>query len=160
LSLAFLAMGAFMALHAIGTPGILLTKDLSGFKVAISAGLLVAAGFVAASAFVDMWPQAPRLVMRGRHLLRLSVFVMVAVWSVWTPALLPPLSHSRSEGGTGSLLAILAAAGAATYAVSAARFWQVYHRDLALLPTSVIACCVLLSEAMIGVAATGERNWH
>jgi class 3 adenylate cyclase len=29
-----------------------------------------------------------------------------------------------------------------------------------LLPASVIACFVLLSEAMIGVAVTGERNWH
>jgi hypothetical protein len=27
-------------------------------------------------------------------------------------------------------------------------------------PASVIACFVLLSEAMIGVATTGERSWH
>jgi class 3 adenylate cyclase len=58
------------------------------------------------------------------------------------------------------LLASLAAVGAAVYAVSAARYWFVYRGDMALLPASVIACCVLLSEAMIGVAATGERNWH
>jgi class 3 adenylate cyclase len=31
---------------------------------------------------------------------------------------------------------------------------------MALLPASVIACCILLSEAMIVVAITGERNWH
>jgi class 3 adenylate cyclase len=29
-----------------------------------------------------------------------------------------------------------------------------------LLPAAVIACFLLLSEAMIGVAVTGERKWH
>jgi class 3 adenylate cyclase len=160
LSLAFLAMGAFLALHAIGTPGILLTKDLSGFKVAISVGLLVGAVFVAASAFVDAWPNAPALVIRRRQLLRSSVLVVLAAWAVWTLAQLPPLSRSTGEGGTGSLLTVLAAIGAVIYAASAGRYWLVYREDLALLPASVIACCVLLAEAMIGVAATGERNWH
>jgi class 3 adenylate cyclase len=31
---------------------------------------------------------------------------------------------------------------------------------LGLLPASVVACFVLLAEAMIGVATTGERSWH
>jgi class 3 adenylate cyclase len=160
LSLAFLAMGGFMALHAIGTPGILLTKDLSGFKVAISAGLLAGAFFVAASAFVDVRPELPRLVIRRRQLLRLVVLLVLVAWAAWTLAQLPPLSQSSSEGGTGSALAVLAAVGAAAYAVSAGRYWLAYRVDMALLPASVIACCVLLAEAMIGVAATGERNWH
>jgi hypothetical protein len=43
ISLAFLATGAFLGLHAIGTPGILFSGELSGFKVAILVGLLVAA---------------------------------------------------------------------------------------------------------------------
>jgi adenylate cyclase len=59
LSVAFLATGGFLALHAIGSPGILVSKDLAGFEVAISVGLLVAAVFVAASAFVDLWPNGP-----------------------------------------------------------------------------------------------------
>jgi class 3 adenylate cyclase len=88
------------------------------------------------------------------------VLVVLGGWAAWTLAQLPPLSRSSSEGGTGSLLALLAAMGAAAYAVSATRYWRVYRGDLALLPASVIACCVLLAEAMIGVAATGERNWH
>src|SRR4051794_4750262 len=33
ISLAFLATGGFLALHAVGTPGVLFTSDLAGFKV-------------------------------------------------------------------------------------------------------------------------------
>jgi class 3 adenylate cyclase len=35
-----------------------------------------------------------------------------------------------------------------------------YRGRITLLPASVIACFVLLAEAMIGVAVTGERAWH
>ena len=46
------------------------------------------------------------------------------------------------------------------YAVSAARYWQLFRHSPTLLSTSVIACFLLLAEAMIGVAITGERKWH
>jgi class 3 adenylate cyclase len=160
LSVAFLATGGFLALHAVGTPGILVSKDLAGFEVAISVGLLLAALFVAASAFVDLWPDGPAFVMRRRPQIRLVVLGVMAAWVGWTMWRLPPLAHRTSEGATGSLLAILAAVGAAAYAIAATRYWVVYRGGLALLRVSVIACCVLLGEAMIGVAATGERNWH
>src|SRR6187401_3477381 len=41
LSLAFMATGGFMGLHALGTQGVLFSGDHSGFKVAIPVGLLV-----------------------------------------------------------------------------------------------------------------------
>src|SRR6476646_3043772 len=56
LSLAFLATGGFLALHALGTPGILFSTELSGFQVALPVGLLVSAVFAGASAFVDVRP--------------------------------------------------------------------------------------------------------
>jgi class 3 adenylate cyclase len=46
------------------------------------------------------------------------------------------------------------------YAVSAARYWQLFRHRPTLLSTAVIACFLLLAEAMIGVAITGERKWH
>ena len=46
------------------------------------------------------------------------------------------------------------------YAVSAARYWSIFRHSRNLLPAAVVACFVLLSEAMIGVAVTGERKWH
>jgi adenylate cyclase len=160
MSLAFLATGGFLGLHAIGTPGILFSDDLSGFKIAIPVGLLVAALFGAASAFVDARPTYPALVMRRRRLLRGAVVAAMAVWFLWTVAKLPPLSRPTSEGSTGSLLAVMAGLGTVVYAISAARYLAVYRGRLGLLPASIIACFVLLAEAMIGVAVTGERSWH
>jgi class 3 adenylate cyclase len=160
LSVAFLATGGFLMLHAIGTPGVIITEDLSGFKVAVSAGLVVAAVLVAASAFVDVRPDLPGLVFRQRRLIRLSVIGLMVAWIVWTVARLPPFTNPNSEGATDSVLGVLAALGAVAYAVSAARYGFVYRDELALLPASVIAACILMAEAMIGVAATGERDWH
>jgi class 3 adenylate cyclase len=98
--------------------------------------------------------------MRRRRLLRGAVVAAMAVWFLWTVAKLPPLSRPTSEGSTGSLLAVMAGLGTVVYAISAARYLAVYRGRLGLLPASIIACFVLLAEAMIGVAVTGERSWH
>ncbi len=160
LSLAFMATGGFMGLHALGTPGILFSEDHAGFKVAIPVGLLVSAVFAGASAFVDVRPGIAPLVIRHRRLLRISVVVAMGVWLVWTVAKLPPLRGPNSEAATGSLLTALAVVGTVAYAVSAARYWSIFRCRPHLLPAAVIACFILLSEALIGVALTGERKWH
>ena len=160
LSLAFMATGGFMGLHALGTPGVLFTTDHSGFKVAIPVGLLVSAGFAAASAFVDVRPGFAALAMRHRRALRAAVLLAMAGWFVWTVTNLPPLDGANSEAARGSLLAALAIVGTIVYAVSAARYWTIFRGRPNLLPAAVIACFVLLSEALIGVAVTGERKWH
>jgi adenylate cyclase len=160
LSLAFMATGGFMGLHALGTQGILFSDDHSGFKVAIPVGLLVSAGFAAASAFVDVRPDFARLATRHRRLLRATVLAAMGGWFVWTVLNLPPLDGPDSEAARGSLLAVFAIVGTIVYAVSAARYWALFRQRPNLLPAAVIACFVLLSEALIGVAVTGERKWH
>ena len=160
LSLAFMATGGFMGLHALGTPGVLFTADHSGFKVAIPVGLLVSAGFAAASAFVDLRPEFAALAIRHRRVLRASVLLAMAGWFVWTVTSLPPLDGPNSEAARGSLLAVLAVVGTIVYAASAARYWTLFRTRPNLLPVAVVACFVLLSEALIGVALTGERKWH
>jgi adenylate cyclase len=160
ISLAFLATGAFLSLHALGTPGVAFTREHAGFKIAIPVGLLLAALFGLASAFVDATPAFAPTAVRHRVALRRAVLAAMALWFAWTVTDLPPLSRATSEGGSHSLLAALAAFGTLVYAVAAARYWFVYRGRLELLPASVIACFVLLAEAMIGVAVTGERDWH
>jgi class 3 adenylate cyclase len=159
LSLAFLLTGGFLAVHAIGTPGVLLNDERPGFSVAIPIGLLVAAVFACGSAFVDVRPGLAPLVFRRRHLLRGAVLAAMAVWSLWSLLQLPPLAGSNTEGA-GVLLKTLAALGAATYAIAAMRYVAIYHREMILLPTSVVACFTLLAEAMFGSALVGERTWH
>jgi adenylate cyclase len=160
LSLAFMATGGFMGLHALGTPGVLFAKEYSGFQVAIPVGLLAAAVFAAGSAFVDVRPGIALWLMRHRAPLRGAVLVAMVGWFVWTVATLPPLSGPDSEAARGSLLATMAIVGTVVYAVSAARYWSIFRSRPNLLPVAVIACFVLLSEALIGVALTGERAWH
>jgi adenylate cyclase len=84
----------------------------------------------------------------------------MGTWFVWTVANLPPLDGPNSEAARGSLLTVFAIVGTVAYAVSAARYWRIFRARPNLLPAAVIACFVLLSEALIGVALTGERKWH
>jgi adenylate cyclase len=160
LSLAFMATGGFLGLHALGTQGILFSEELSGFQVAIPVGLLVSAVFAAGSAFVDLRPGIAPLLIRRRTLLRVAVLIAMGVWFVWTVAEMPPLRGQGGEAATDGVLAVMAVVGTVVYALSAARYWRIYRHRWNLLPAAVIACFLLLSEAMIGVAVTGERKWH
>ena len=160
LSLAFMATGGFLGLHAIGTPGVLFQSTHAGFQVAIPVGLLVSAVFAAGSAFVDVRPWLAPWVIRRRTTLRLVVLAVMGGWYLWTVLNLPPLQGPSSEAARGTLIAVLAIVGTLVYAASAARYWGLFSHSRKLLPVAVIACFALLAEAMIGVAVTGERKWH
>jgi adenylate cyclase len=160
IALAFLATGGFLALHAIGTPGVLFTRDLTGFKVAIPVGLCVAAVLAAASAFTEDRPRLAAAAVRRQRALRAAVLTTVAAWSVWTVAEVPPLDRPGSEGSTGPVLTALAAGSVVLYGVAALRYLALYRARPGLLPASILACFVLLAEAMVGVVVTGERAWH
>jgi adenylate cyclase len=160
ISLAFLATGGFLALHAVGTPGVVFSRDLSGFKVAIPVGLVVAALFAVASAFADARPQLAVAAIRHRRLLQVAVLATMALWFAWTVAELPPLDRPSTEGATSVLLRTLAVAGIVLYAAAAVRYVAVYREAPGLLAASVAACYVLLAESLVGVAVTGERAWH
>src|SRR5580765_2185282 len=97
LSLAFMATGGFLWLHAIGTPTILFSQEHAGFQVAIPVGLLVSAMFAAGSAFVDVRPQGAAALVRRRTLLRLVVLGVMAAWFVWTVEDLPPVATATNE---------------------------------------------------------------
>jgi adenylate cyclase len=160
LSLAFMATGGFMLLHAVGTHEVLFTQQHAGFQVAISVGLLVSAVFAGGSAFIDVRPQAAPWLIRNRGYLRASILLAMGGWFLWTIADLPPLAGPDSEAARGSLLAVLALVGTLVYGVSAARYWRLFRRERKFLLAAVTACFVLLAEALIGVALTGERAWH
>jgi class 3 adenylate cyclase len=160
LSLAFMTTGGFLLLHAIGTPRVLFADEHAGFQVAIPVGLVIAAAFAVASAFVDVRPEAAELVIRHRALLRSGVLASMAVWFAWTVANLPPFSGPDSEAATSRLLTVFAALGTTVYAVAAIRYWRLFRNRRSWLAAAVVACFVLLAEAMIGVAVTGERKWH
>jgi adenylate cyclase len=121
LSLAFMATGGFMGLHAYGTQGVLFSEEHAGFQIAIPVGLLVSAVFAAASAFVDVRPGMAQWLMRRRALLRSAVLLTMGAWLVWTVADIWPLHGADSEAARGALLGAMAVVGTVVYAVSAAR---------------------------------------
>jgi adenylate cyclase len=160
LSLAFMATGGFMWLHAMGTQTILFSETHSGFQVAIPMGLLVAAVFAAGSAFVEVRPELAAGLIRQRTLMRAAVLVAMAAWFAWSVADLPPFGVEDEEAATSGFLTATAVVGAIVYAISAGRYLRIFREHRKLLPAAVVACFVLLAEAMIGVAVTGERKWH
>src|SRR5581483_3313614 len=111
LSLAFMATGGFMLLHAIGTHDVLFTHQHAGFQIAISVGLLVSAVFAGASAFIDLWPKLVPWLIRNRGYLRASILLAMGGWFAWTVADLPPLGGPDAEAARGSLLAVSAVVG-------------------------------------------------
>jgi class 3 adenylate cyclase len=70
------------------------------------------------------------------------------------------LGGQNSEAARGILLTVMAIVGTIVYAVSAVRYSSIFRHGRNVLPAAVVACFVLLAEAMIGVAVTGERKWH
>lgn len=159
LSLAFLATGGFLAVHAVGTPGILLDNDVPGFASAIPAGMVIGSAFALASSFVDDRPRLAVAVVRHRLALRSTVLVAIAIWSVFSLAQLPPLAGRELEGG-GTFLRILGGIAALVYGASAIRYLVAFRGNMTLLPASVAACFMLVGEALVGTALVGERTWH
>ena len=98
--------------------------------------------------------------IRNRGYFRGGILLTMAAWFGLTVFDLPPLDGPHVEAARSSMLAIFAFGGTLVYAVSAARYWRLFRRERKLLLGAVTACFVLLAEAMIGVALTGERAWH
>jgi adenylate cyclase len=149
-----------MALHAAGTQDVLTDRSLPGFTVAITVGLLVAAPFALASAYVDLRPWAGPAVMRARPWLRAGVVVALLLWGVWSLANWPPIDVITGEGPSGDALEIAAGLAALAYVTAAARLWWVHREGPGFLVLSVVTCYVLLAEALMGVATAGERKFH
>jgi hypothetical protein len=83
ISLAFLATGGFLSLHAIGTTGILFAHEHAGFKVANPIGLVLGAVFALASAFADLRPAFAPLIVQHRTVLRRAVGAPLGGWVGW-----------------------------------------------------------------------------
>jgi class 3 adenylate cyclase len=156
-ALAFLVASGFLALHALATPGVLLTGKNAGFQIASAIGLLIASGFAAASALPlgAGWSAA---VLRERRLLLASVAVALVAWSVLALGTLPPLEEPITPEAARDPLLLLWALGMLLYGYAAYRYARLYIRRRAPVALAVASAWVLLAEAMLAVAIS--RNWH
>src|SRR5918996_6269046 len=89
ISLAFIASAAFLGLHALATPGVLLGPN-AGFELATPFGLVVA-GIFAAAAAIELAPERAQGIVRRSNLLLGGLVALLALWALVSLAELPPL---------------------------------------------------------------------
>ena len=157
-ALAFLAASGFLGLHALATPGVLLTGKNAGFQIASAIGLLIASGFAAASALPlgEGWARA--ILRRAQAPAGLGDRARWSFGPWWHsgPCLRwrsrsprrPPATRFSASGCSGCFF----------YGYAAFRYARLFVTRRAPVALAVASAWVLLSEAMLTVAIS--RNWH
>ena len=154
-SMALLTGAAFLGLHALATPGILLPGSNKGFVVANPVGLLLASGFAAASALdLGAWAPGPR----SQTWIKVGLGVVVAAWAVVSLTGLPPLGKSVPSQQLPEGLQLLGIPALALYGFAAVRYGWLYRQKRRTLLLAVAVAYVLLAEAMIAVVFSD--TWH
>jgi adenylate cyclase len=74
-------LSADAALHALATPGVLLDHRSVGFVIATPVGLIIAAGFAAASS-IDFDESAAATVIRHQRVSGLGLAALLVGWAV------------------------------------------------------------------------------
>jgi class 3 adenylate cyclase len=157
ISLAFVASSGFLGLHALATPGVLLSGPNAGFELATPVGLVVAGLFAAASA-PELAPGRAQSVVRRGDLLLGALLVVMAAWAVVSLAELPPLDDPLAAEQLDGWQLVLAAVGVGLYGVAALGFVRLYRRRPARFVFAFTLAFSLLAEAMIVIA--WARNWQ
>lgn len=155
-SLSFVSAAAFLGLHALATPGVLLAESNAGFMVATPAGLLLASILASWSSLPLDGPRA-RWVMHRTTQLRAALLALVAGWAAWSLAEVAPLDASP-PGPRSTFMVSLGAPAVALFAVATARYVGFARARRSMLLLSMAAAWVLLAEAAIAVALS--HNWR
>jgi adenylate cyclase len=155
-AMAFVSSAAFLGLHALATPGVLLETPNTGFVIATPVGLLIAGGFAVVSALdLEGWGET---VIRHRSAIRALVLAAIGTWAIVSLAELPPLDEPMPPEESRGPLVALGVAGVALYAFAAWRYLDLYRRSRNRMPAAVAAAFALLAESMVAIAFA--RNWH
>jgi class 3 adenylate cyclase len=155
--LACLTSAGFLALHALATPGVLLDHRSVGFVIATPVGLIVAAGFAAASS-IDFDESAAVAVMRHQRALRLGLGAVLVAWAATSLSAGSPLGRAVGPERASSELVALGFAGVALYAVAAARYARMLRRRPSRLLYAFASAWILLAEALVAVAVA--PSWY
>jgi class 3 adenylate cyclase/Ca2+/Na+ antiporter len=161
-SLAFLSSAGFLLLHALATPGVLLSHANLGFDISQPVGLAVASVFAVLSCLP--WPEAksnnPSAVRAFRSLVGVQALVGVLLigWATVSLLDLPPLNRPAQVHDLEGPLDVVAVVAVALYLIAAVRFYLVHRRSPAAVLLSLVTAFVLLAEAMVAVVLAVK--WH
>ncbi|HEX5613863.1 MAG TPA: hypothetical protein VFZ83_01785, partial [Acidimicrobiia bacterium] len=157
-SLAFFAAAAFLALHALATPKVLLDASNAGFVVAVPIGLLLASALAVWSAIDLDTGTRGRTVMARAPVLRYGLLTVVGVWALWSLTSVWPLDEPNPPESGSAFMVAVALPGVALYAIAAARYFALARSRRSTLLVAIGCAWVLLGEAMLAVA--WARNWR
>jgi class 3 adenylate cyclase len=156
ISFAFIVSAAFLGLHALATPGVLLGAN-AGFELATPVGLVLAA-FFAAAASLELSSARSEDVLRGAPVVIAVLAGLVAAWAVVSLAELPPLDGALPAEQLDGWQLVLAALGCALYGIAAFGFLRLHRRRQERFVLAFAFAFVLLAEAMVVIA--WARNWQ
>jgi adenylate cyclase len=156
ISLAFIASAAFLGLHALATPAVLLEQN-AGFELATPVGLVVA-GALAAASTIELGPDRAAAVMRRAWLLTGGLAAVILVWGIVSLAEWPPLDEPLAVEELDGWQVGLAVAGVGLFSLAALGYFRLYRRRRAGFVFAVALAFLLLAEAMIVIA--WAHNWQ
>lgn len=155
-SMVLLTSAGFLALHALATPGVVLSGPNGGFTLATPLGLLLASGFAALSS-IEMDDHTEASLRRWQAPMRIGLTVVLLVWAVASLAGVPPLDRVI-ESERAPWLLVMLPFGVAAYAFAAWRYLRIYRERRRLLPLAVAVAFVLLAQALVAMAFS--RAWQ
>lgn len=159
-SLVFGIAAGFLALHALGTPGVVVGRGNGGFVLATPVGLLLA-GVVALASSGTPPPELTDRIVAWAGRLWVALGVLLATWAALSLAEAPLLAAGLAATETSGPLLLAALGGVALYAVAALRYVRLYRRRRSPVLLSIITAFVLLAETMlaIGLAPSWRLSW-
>lgn len=156
-SMSFVASAAFLGLHALATPRVVISHANAGFVIAVPIGLVVAAGFALWSA-IPLEGARARWVAGHLNVMRFALVATVAAWAAWSMLEFPPLDDPMPVESGSAFMIVLGVPTALAFAAAAARYLVIARRRGAGLLVAVAAAWVLLGETALAVAIT--QNWR
>ena len=156
-SFAFLASAGFLGLHALATPGVLLSTPNTGFAIATPVGLFIASVFAAASGTELAGPRS-NLVHRYQGFVLAGLGALMLAWAGVSLAGLPPLSGPPPQEEAVGVLDAFAAVAIGLYAFAAWRYVAIHRERGDVLSLAVAVAFVLLAQAVLAIVLS--RNWH
>jgi adenylate cyclase len=149
-ALAFVSAAAFLGLHALATPGVLIGKN-AGFELATPVGLALAGVFAAASG-LPLRPPAAERVLRWERPLAVALALVLATWAALSLAEVGYLSHLLVGEELNGWQIALAVVGVALYSFAAVGYLRLYRRRRDSFLLVVTLAFALLAEAMLVIA--------
>ncbi len=156
-ALVFQVTAAFLGLHALATPGVLVDAPSLAFTAATPTGLLVG-GIVAVVSAVEFSPAGAARLVRHRRELAALPWVLVGAFAVLSATSLPPVDALVERPDAPAAQVLFGVVTPGLYLAAAALYLRVYRRRPRVVLLSVLTAFALLAEASIAVVF--GRNWQ